>query len=611
MPTTPATTDAAVQRVERRGRPSLLLTAAAVVALGSWVASAVVMSTRGVDLTDESFYLLSYRWWDSNPRNFSGAQYLFGPVFEALGHDVASLRLARLVLLLAAHGVFVLALRDHLRRTARPPWAWSTPVMVLVLATGGISYGWLPQSPGYNDVALLGSLLIGAVALRCATATSRGTRLSSAWPLLAGSTLTAVALAKWSSALAVGVLTAAVITILLRRDPVGLLRAAVAGLLGIVAFVVLFHLTVAPWDEVLPPMRDVNRLVSGDTNSPSALLLLYATSTGWVLLTAALSALAGLLPTWCLRRLPATTSRPPGLVVGALVAAVPAAAALPWLVSFTLPQGGTGATWTYTVSIVAALLASLAATLLLPDEPGSSPRPSRDDVRPDRVSRWSVAVLLLGLPAAQAFGTGNALYLVAIHGLTFWVAGALLGIADHPGANARRVGTSLVTTCALLVAVVATTGLTIHPYRADPIDQATATVPGSDNLAGVEVDPVLAARLGALISAVDQQAPGGRPVYAVDELAGLVLALDRPPAGESWNSRLDPERAAAGLLAYCKRDSEVAAPIILADRPLGQSELETLQACGWPLYPAYRAFSPPGGPDGVRLYVPDREEANR
>ena len=36
--------------------------------------------------------------------------------------------------------------------------------MVLVLATGGISYGWLPQSPGYNDVALLGSLLIGAVA---------------------------------------------------------------------------------------------------------------------------------------------------------------------------------------------------------------------------------------------------------------------------------------------------------------------------------------------------------------------------------------------------------------------------------------------------------------
>ncbi len=586
-----------------------MLTAAAVVALGSWVTSAVVMSTRGIDLTDESFYLLSYRWWDSNPRNFSGAQYLFGPVFEALGHDVPRLRLARLVLLLAAHGVFVLALRDHLRRTARPPWSWSTPLMVLVLATGGISYGWLPQSPGYNDVALLGSLLIGAVALRCATATSLGTRPSPAWLLLAGATTAAVALAKWSSALAVGVLAVAVLAALLRRDPVGLLLAAAAGLLGIAAFAVLFHLTVAPWDEVLPPMREVNRLVSGDTNSPSALLLLYATSTGWVLLAAALSALGGLLPVWILRRVPVAAGGSAG-PSGSLIAAPPLAAALPWLVSFTLPRGGTEATWTYTVSIVAALLASLAATLFL-GGPGSRGARPADDVRPDRVGRWTVTVLLLGLPAAQAFGTGNALYLVAIHGLTFWVAGALLCIADSPGESAREVGTSLVTTCALLVAVVATTGLMMHPYRADPIDRATTTVPGSDNLTDVEVDPALAARLGALISAVDEQTPPGTPVYAVDELAGLVLAVDRPPAGEAWNSRLDPDRAAAGLLAYCTADREVAAPAILADRPLGQSELETLQACGWPLYPAYRAFSPPGGPDGVRLYVPDREEANR
>ncbi len=568
------------------------------------------MSTRGVDLTDESFYLLSYRFWDSNPRNFSGAQYLYGPLFEGLDHDIPRLRVARLGLLLVSHAAFVLALRDHLRRTARPSWSWSTPMMVLVLAAGGISYGWLPQSPGYNDVALLGSLLVGAVVLRCATATALGARPSAGWLLLAGACLAAVALAKWSSALAVGVLVAAVLAVLLRRKPVGLVRVVAVGLLGVAVFAALFHVAVAPWDQVLPPIRDVNRLVSSDTNSPTALLLLYATSTGWVLLAALLCAAGGLLPIGVLRRLRIAAGPPRGLMAGSAVAAPPLAAVLPWLVSSSLPQGGADATWTYTVSIVAALLASLGAALLLGGSGAGAHRPAAD-TRPERVDRWAILVLLLGLPAAQAFGTGNALYLVAIHGLALWVAGALLWIADSPSVDARRVGTSLVTTCALLVAVVASTGLLLHPYRADPVGRATTAVPGSENLEGVRVNPALARKLGALVSVVDGQSPEAAPVYAVDELAGLVLAVDRAPAGESWNSRLDPDRAVAGLLAYCNQGSEVAAPLILADRPLGQSELETLQACGWPLYPAYRAFSPPGGPDGVRLYLPDREEADR
>ncbi|QIK66066.1 hypothetical protein G7072_06675 [Nocardioides sp. HDW12B] len=582
-------------RLPRYARLGVGITA--LTATCSWTLAVLASARPGLDLSDESFYLLSYRWWDVTPWTVSGAQYLYGPLFELLGYDIAALRVARLVLILVVHGFFGLALHHHLSRTGRPGWSSGASIPLLVLAIGGISYGWLPLAPGYNDIALLGGLLVASALLRCATAQWLDARPPLVALVVAGSVLTAVALAKWSAALAIAILAAVVLAGLLYRSPGRLALATAAVAVGVLVFVVVGHLTFGPWAQVLPPMKAVNSLVAKDTNSPVALLILYSLSTVKVLALTLVSAGFGLLPHYALRRRDALslhTSRRATRFAAAMSA--PLAALLPWAAGRVAPRGGAAIIEIYTVSLLAALTAA-AVTVW-------QERRSGDDGPGHPVPRWPVIVLLLVLPAAQGFGTGNALFLLAIHALASWFAALVLLAADWATADADVAATSAGTTCAVLVAIVAVTGLYAHPYRSADPTVATATVRGSENLRHVTIDGTLADELASLKRDVDEQLPPGTPVYAVDEMAGIVLALDRPPAGEAWNSRRDPARAAAGLLAYCSTSPTPLAPLILTDRPLAPVEMATLNDCGWPLDASYRAGESRGGPQSLRIYVP-------
>src|SRR5690349_3631764 len=77
----------------------LLLTA-------GWATAAALMTTRGFGGANEGFYLTSYRWWQVNPRDFVGAQYLYGPIYHALGESLPALRGVRLMSVLAIHCFF-------------------------------------------------------------------------------------------------------------------------------------------------------------------------------------------------------------------------------------------------------------------------------------------------------------------------------------------------------------------------------------------------------------------------------------------------------------------------------------------------------------------------
>ena len=153
------------------------------VAAAVWIGAAGLTVGRGFDRTDEGFYLLSYRWWDTNLFTFTGAQYLYGPVFEATGYDIAILRAFRLVTVVATLVVFGWAFMRwlRLRRPDAPPSrVWEIAGVAVIIAGGGMVYSWIPMSPGYNDITALGGLLAAAIVLRIAADVLRG-RAAPAW----------------------------------------------------------------------------------------------------------------------------------------------------------------------------------------------------------------------------------------------------------------------------------------------------------------------------------------------------------------------------------------------------------------------------------------------
>ncbi len=168
-----------------KNRQFVLLTGVIVVACGLaawWILTAGRAANEGFDITDEGYYLLSYRWWNQNPLALTGVQYLYGPVFEWLGYDIVRLRLFRLLTVIVVHLTFGYSFMRWLR--GRRPGAarsklWELAGMAVILAAGGMCYSWLPLTPGYNDVVLLGALTLVSCVLWMATAVDRGSRCRS------------------------------------------------------------------------------------------------------------------------------------------------------------------------------------------------------------------------------------------------------------------------------------------------------------------------------------------------------------------------------------------------------------------------------------------------
>src|SRR5262249_51189663 len=134
---------------------------------------------------------------------FTGAQYFYGPVFAALGHSIAALRVFRLVTVVAVHVIFgwtfMRWLRGH-RPAAPASRLWEVCGTAAIVAAGAMIYSWLPLTPGYNDISVLGSLLAAAVLLRMATCIDRAVPIRPWVPAALGPILIVMGLGKWSSA---------------------------------------------------------------------------------------------------------------------------------------------------------------------------------------------------------------------------------------------------------------------------------------------------------------------------------------------------------------------------------------------------------------------------
>lgn len=605
----------------RRAAPAAVLVFGATAAT-VWIGAAVLTAGHGFDITDEGLYLLSYRWWDSNHWTFTGAQYLYGPVFSAMDHNIAGLRLFRLVTVVATHLVFGWSWMAWLR--LRRPAAsasrlWEAAGVAVLVAAGGAVYGWLPLSPGYNDVVLLGALLATSAVLRIAADADRGRPVPAWVPAAWGLVAVLMLLTKWTSALVLGLTAAGALVTLIPRRRRELGRVAVCAAAGMAAGGAAMHVFVVPLTTAVPPLLAVNRLLAEHSMPPATLLAMYWTTTVALLDTAlrlhVLLLLAGAVAVLARGAL----ARRLAWVLGAAGAAVSG-----WR---ALDQGGLGGgtpnVQIYPVTLAAAVLLVLvvaAGTLAvdrlrrLRDCGGIAAGPVAGSSLGRALARdGHLLGLLLALPMAQALGTGNTLYKVAVNGFAAWTAvmiAVLTGIETAPGL-ARRLTAAVTAAAVAAVTCVAIGGLWHHPYRTAARAHTTEPVPGVPALASLRLDPRSAQRYARLRATLAPHLkPAGRAVIAFDKMPGIVLLLDGRPVGEAWTTARDPARMVAAARAACQHRSRwwgPRLPIVLFNRPATALDTRVLESCGLHLATEYAPLPDAWRTTGIAVYVPRGE----
>ena len=491
------------RRLHRPGLPAVLA-AAAWPAAAVCVAAVVLGADRGLDLTDESSYLLAARPWAGTSAFTSLFGWYLGPWLRVLGDDVTLLRVSAAVLLAAAAATT----GDAARRAATVATGTPVPGGALLppacVAAAAAFYGFFLRTPGYGWFAATGTLLVAAGVLRLAVERTARPLLPVALPLGAGLAGTAVG----------KVTTAAVAGLVVLAVGVGVRawrRLAVTG--GVLAAAVVVHLTlVASAGQTLAVLRRSREMAA--TVDPEH----YS--------TAALPGVTfhGVLDVVTVEHSPV-----------ALLALLPLVLLLPW------PARGAG--WVPTALAVLPGLLVPAALLATASAPGP-----RDAARVGVVAAGTALVLALAtarrpgparrvLSALLAVDVLALAYVVGTNNPALWqtagavgvlVAGAGLGLAVVAGGRLRVVLLVALTVAAVVAGLVPVAAVRAdHPYRTRPLAEEQVPVQVVPGTPALRVDPGLAQWAAGLRAGA--AAGGWRPGTPLFDLSwhpGAVLVLD-------------------------------------------------------------------------------------
>ncbi|WP_410787651.1 hypothetical protein [Kribbella sp. C-35] len=596
--------------VSSAGRRFVLLTGVIVVAGGLaawWILTAGRAANEGFDITDEGYYLLSYRWWDRNPLALTGVQYLYGPVFEWFGYDIVKLRFFRLFTVVVVHLVFGYSFMRWLRgrRPGLPPTRlWEAAGTAVVLAAGGMCYSWLPQSPGYNDVVLLGALSLVSCVLWMATAVDRGTPVPYWIFIVAGLVIGVMVLAKWTSVVVIGLIVITAVVVLAGQGGRAVARGILFALGGLALVALVVQLFVVRLNVAVPGILDVNRFIAGTSYSPAELLQLYWSSTmkligqtlsahGLLLLATAVAVVAR----W--RRL---------RIAAAVFALVALILSVRRVVVDDGAVGGSQHIPMYAETLLAAVLVAVvaAAGAVIAGRAGVTPRSrlSRENTR-----TWVILSLLVLLPLVQAFGTNTPLFTIGFNAFAAWAAvmiAVLTGIWATPIVARVTVGLVLVGSLAA-TATIAYTGLFRYPYRSVGHSQLTAaaTIPALD---GMYLSPPAEENFSRLAADLRPYTePPGRPMLAFDKMAGLVLMLGGRPLGEAWIAPKERGRTAAGIEEVCRKERPSRPPLVILNREISDLEINALRSCGLDFRADYEQLAPARQTIGLAVWIPKAE----
>jgi hypothetical protein len=582
-------------RAEPTSRGVRVLTALALAGIAGWAVPAVLMADRGLSIQDEGSYLLAYRWWHSNPYFVPASQYFYGPVFEALDERIAALRLLRLVMVLGANVWFAASFTSWLARhrglTLGPATRWSS--VVLLTATGGLSYLWGPLSPGYYDLEIVASLALVALFLQ---AVARVPRVPPWIPVLAGVIAFVLLLAKWPAVVIIALVEGAVVVVLTGSSWRDAARYAGWLVVAFAAAVGAFLALVGHPGDVLPVLLHAAAHPPYKHGIPF-LAGYYSRDTAELVLPAVLFAAPGVVACLLALRMDRMGERRgrggralmlAGVVVTGLVVPV----AFGW-------HGG-DERGRVMVSVVLATLLGAAAIALL----SGGPRLGGRGGSPSHAHGRLVGCVLLVVPIGQAAGTAIPLLYVALGCLAMWV-GVVLVLAtarSRSEAATFGIGASL-GMLVVVVALVAGTTTYQTPYATTGYTADTVAVGA---LGGLRLSSQTAGQFQALLTATAPYVSRGRtPMLSLDRKEGLISLLDGVPIGSTYTDSATPARTAYLIALACRNgDVDVSrAPVLLFDRPVDFRVVSALRGCGFDFPGAFRRLAVPGGPPTVTVWV--------
>jgi len=474
------------------------------------------MAWRGLDLTDESYYLLSYQYW----RGFTATATFFGAYFDLpfrlLGGDVGAMRVFGMALLTAAGGVF--AWRAFLfGRDAAEPVPWPFIGGGMAGAFFYYSYATTLRAPSYNLLVLF--CMLTASALLLMLAEGRGSRRRLAWVAFGyGAIVGVCALTKATSAIA---MVACHLIFLTRfATAARLLEWVVCALAGVAVNLLALQIAQPHWIDVLREGIQLTISMDGRYAAIPFAVLWDAVVRGAVRLLPAL-VLAALVFVVVVRR----WGRAHRAVLSSLVVLLVAG------ILFTIQWQGYGKSW-WVLLLFGTTLLWLAERLCR-----ETPLPRWRDVR----GVAALSALLFALPICYSIGTNGSLPAHTQMATVFGVVALMLPLRRLHSLGLIH-GSALAGALALLCVPMLVSQLRslddpafTYLLRSGLLDQQYPMALGLDRNT-LRLDSTTRDNLDALTQ--QMAAAGyrrGEPVLdATGDGPGLVYALGGRPLGVAW-----------------------------------------------------------------------------
>jgi hypothetical protein len=462
---------------------------------------------RGLELTDESFYLLSALHSQDVRLFFTPFHWVSGALWQASGSLVAfrawGLGLACLSAIALAAGVLRAA---PLAGMSVPEGALSRAAMLACAASGALLYGSLLSfTPSYNLLAAAGACF--AVAFALLAIASEAAR-AKGFEVLAGMALGATFLCKFSAGICVGGLMVILYITLARQRQTLWRRIPWLAVVCAVALVAVAAWCQTGFGEALREFRSGIEIVWSAQGDGSTLRRLVRSAADVARMSGGAAA-AFWGPLACM--VIALHWRP------ALFGWI----GLAWFAALLASGRGYIAGGQGHFEQQAMPLAAVMAFALLA---GSK----------QWACTWRAALLsatLLALPFAVALGTSNPLQVQILGALASW--GALAGLLGFSAGERRRqlAATGILFSAIVLVQVV-TAGA--EPYRLRPMPQQTEAIM-LPALGTIRVDAGTAALAGDMQRAARACGlQGGEPFLDFYDVPGAALMLDAKPVETPW-----------------------------------------------------------------------------